>query len=48
MLDYEQIGSNLWEVFNANTGTSMYLVNSEEAALQEMNNWVKTTEGRKA
>ena len=47
MLDYEKIGENLYEVFNAYTGTSMYLVNSESAALAEIALWTLTTVGKK-
>jgi hypothetical protein len=45
MLDYEKLGENLYEVFNAYTGTSMYLVNSEEAAKAEIALWALTVAG---
>ena len=35
MYDYEQLGPNLYEVFNAVTGATLYLVNSENAAKEE-------------
>jgi hypothetical protein len=36
MYDYEQLGPNLYEVFNAVTGATLYLVNSEQSAKEEI------------
>ena len=36
MYDYEQLGPNLYEVFNARTGAVLYSVNNEESAKNDI------------